>query len=57
MKKILQDKEMQNKIAENIEKNKKIKKAMGGLKLNYEPPPHLKNLSDNDIFGALKGKY
>ena len=47
---------MQKQITDSVEKNSKIKKAMGGLKLNYEPPAHLKNMSDDDLFSAFQNK-
>ena len=56
LQKILSDQSMQKKINDSVDKSQRIKKAMGGLKLNYEPPAHLKNLSDEDIFSALKNK-
>ena len=57
LQKILQDQSMQKQISASVDKSNKMKKAMGSLKLNYEPPAHLKNMSDDDLFRALKNKH
>ena len=54
--KIFSDEAFIGKLKEKQDKSAKIKTAMGKIKLNYTPPSFLQNLTDDQIFGALKSK-
>ena len=50
----MEDPCFKDKLEEKVKQSERMKKAMGSLKLNYEPPSHLKNITNDQLFAMLK---